>query len=106
MHKEAAYELRGIKIHRLSFISIASVLIGKNNPALMYRFDPLVGYGYAVGITAKIVKYLLRSSKGALGVDDPFLLFNCLHKRRKSGWFCQRGRLAGKNERLLMIGAP
>jgi hypothetical protein len=33
----------------------------------------MVGNGDPVGVTAKIVQYILRAAKGGLGVDDPVL---------------------------------
>ena len=76
MKEEAAYELAGVERHLLDLISVASVLIGKNNLAVFNRFYPFVGYGNAMGVAAKVAKHLFGPCKGGLGVYDLFLSFN------------------------------
>ncbi len=64
-------------VHRLgavhSIIFRTTFFVGKADLPLIDGYQPMGGYGYPVGVTARIVEHGLLSGKRRLGMADPVL---------------------------------
>lgn len=49
----------------------------------------MVGYGDAMGVTAKVVEDFLGTLEGSLGVDDPTFTIELIYETAKIHWTCQ-----------------
>ncbi len=53
-------------------VVVCSVPVFKTNLVIIYGLYPVIGYGNTMSIAAKVLKDLLRASKGTFGVGNPF----------------------------------
>src|SRR5216683_2732560 len=74
MLEEAAQELLRREGHGALLAAVRIVLPAKSDLGVGDREQAMVGDGDPVGITGQIVKDMLGSAEGRLGIDDPLLL--------------------------------
>ena len=73
MDEESSQELICGDGHDLLLAARSVVLPAEGDAILLERDETMVGDGDAMGVTSEVVKNVLRSSEGWLGVDDPVL---------------------------------
>ena len=74
VEQEATDELVRRYGHGFLLATMTIVLVTKGYLAVHEVEDAIVGDGHAVSIAAHVVQDLLRSGKGLLGVDHPFVV--------------------------------
>ena len=74
MKKKPPNELIGCQGHHFLLVIVAIVLVAELHLAIFDVEQAIVRYGDAVSIASHVVEYLLGSSKGRFGIDDPFCL--------------------------------
>jgi hypothetical protein len=64
-----------------------------------------IGYGYAMGVSAKIAEHVFRSAKWALAVDDPIVAKQLPDPGRERLGMRQKAQLPMETELTFAIGA-
>ena len=95
--EEAADELLGGDGHHLGFAGVAVILPLEGDLAVFQGQQAPVGDGHAVGVAAEILQHVLRSAKGGLGVDHPFLVLERRQVAGKSGRVARAAARSPKN---------
>jgi hypothetical protein len=71
--EESPQELVGGDGHDLVLAAVSVVLPAEGDSSLAEGYESVVGDRDAVGVASQIVKYMLGSPEGWLGIDDPVL---------------------------------
>ena len=74
MQQEAADEFVGLKRHGLRCSGMFVVFPLEGDVAVVEADQPVVGYGYAVGVAAQIVDHVSGVAEGRLRIDHPLSL--------------------------------
>src|SRR5216683_1720275 len=108
MLEEAAQELLRREGHGALLAAVRIVLPAKSDLGVGDREQAMVGDGDPVGITGQIVKDMLGSAEGRLGIDDPLLLEQSTQKSCEVLVLAQRQALAVEPQlsaKMLRIGS-
>ena len=93
MQQKSPEKLAGGHGHDTGAVIRAAVFLCKADLPLIDGYQPMVGYGHAVGVTAQIVEHGLRTAKRRLGIDDPVFLRTLFITPAKScGLICPQKR--------------
>ena len=79
-------EVRGGDGHHLGLASVTIIFPLEGDLAVLQGQQPAIGDGHAMGVAAEILQHVLRSAKGGLGVDHPFLVFEGLQVASEDLW--------------------
>lgn len=104
MQQKATNERDGIKCHLLAAIVIATVSVREGDLPGIEPGYPVVGYGYPMGVSAKIIEYLVRASKRSLRINHPLLAGRFAYQPPECLGRPKRLSLAGKNQITAIIG--
>ena len=80
MKQEPADKFIGGELQCFDRVVVSPVPVCKTDLIIIYGLYPVVGYGNTMGIAAKILKDLFRTSKGTFGIGKPFDLEKRLNK--------------------------
>jgi hypothetical protein len=71
VQQEAAQELIQRKGQQFLLIVVRRIAPMKGDLAVGQRDQSMVGDGYAMGVSAEILEYIVGAAEGWFGVDDP-----------------------------------
>lgn len=74
MQTETPQEFSGFEGHLLLHIAMAVIFPRKSNHSIIYRFYPVIGNSYFVGVTPQVFYHLLWSEKRLFGIHHPFMV--------------------------------
>jgi len=94
VHEEATNELGRIERHHTGLAARAVVLPAEADAAIGAVEETSVGDGDAMSVPAEIVEDDLRSSEGALGIDDPLEAAHRLEMSGEGSRLCERREVA------------
>jgi hypothetical protein len=70
MQKKPPDELIGIEGHQFRSLSLFRISIAEGNGVVAYGYQTIVGNGYPMGVSPKIVEDLSCASEGLLAVES------------------------------------
>ena len=103
VQQEASQELICGEGHDLLLAAVSVVLPAEGDVIPVEADEAMVGDGDAMGIAGEIVKHVLGSAEGRLGIDDPVLAEELVQEVAKVLLFDKRSARAMELE-LVLVG--
>lgn len=104
MHEKTANELLGVEGHVFDRIVVIAIPISKGDLITLHFNHPVIGNGYAVGVSTQIVHYGFSVGKRGFAVNNPLLFVKLADKVIKRSIFFHMPDLAREFQLTFLSG--